>query len=173
MTFPPGPERGDMPEGGSGAAAPYTDATRARVAMAYEACELADLARATVPIGEDELRADGTVRSPGAALADAARVLRAAHRFFEAAAAFERLGGASPQLLAEMTDMAAHSAATRGGAGELGWWREHLAREPLEAALDLDDWVRHHADGDTDPGSAPVSGGLVRLAARRRDPQRP
>jgi hypothetical protein len=83
-----------MTESDTGTGAPYTDAARARLVMAYEACELAERARAAVPIGEHEVRPDGTTRSPGAMLADAVRVLAAAQRFFEAAAVFERVGGA-------------------------------------------------------------------------------
>ncbi|MFF2850882.1 hypothetical protein ACFVT5_31800 [Streptomyces sp. NPDC058001] len=162
-------------------AGPYTDATRARVVASYEACELAELARAAVPIGAHELNPDGTVRSAGSLLTDAAHVLAAAHRFFEAAAVYERLGGADWECVGDVLDVSAHTArerfapaearfraephspmATREGNG----WRAHLAREPLEAALDLDDWVRRHADGDTDLGVAPVSGGLVRQAPR-------
>ncbi|MFF7651025.1 hypothetical protein ACFZCY_14415 [Streptomyces sp. NPDC007983] len=177
-----------MTEGDTEAAAPYTDATRARLVMAYEACELADLARAAVPIGEHELHPDGTVHSPGATLADAARVLGAAHRFFEAAAVFERLGGASWQRIGDVLDVAPHTARGRfataearfreellspegagpaGALGEVSWWRAYMAREPLEAALDLDDWVLRHEDGGSDLGTAPVSGGLVRMDAGR------
>ncbi|MFI0713576.1 hypothetical protein ACH4SK_23550 [Streptomyces inhibens] len=172
-----------MTEGDTGAAAPYTEATRARLVTAYEACELADLARAAVPIGEHELHPDGTVHSPGSVLADAARVLKAAHRFFEAAAVFERLGGASWQLIGDALDIAPQTARVRfamaetrfreellspegtgstGADGEVSWWRAYMAREPLEAALDLDDWVLRHKDGDSDLGTTPVSGGLVR-----------
>ncbi|MPY57762.1 hypothetical protein FNH08_11455 [Streptomyces spongiae] len=173
-----------MAEGDTGAgAAPYTDAARARLVAAYEACELADLARAAVPIGEHELNADGTVRSPGALLADAARVLVAARRFVEAAAVFERLGGASWEIVGDVLGVPpstaracfraaearfreeAHSPTETvgkpGPLGELSWWRAHMAREPLEAALDLDDWVLRHQDGDSGLGTAPVSGGLT------------
>ncbi|GGZ41823.1 hypothetical protein [Streptomyces bluensis] len=180
-----------MTEGDKGTAAgPYTDAARARLVAAYEACELAELARAAVPIGEHELHPDGTVRSPGSVLADAARVLRAAQRFFEAAAVFERVGGADWERVGDVLGVPAHSARARfttaedrfrrgplspaeatgptgptgpaGSLGELSWWRAYMAREPLEAALDLDDWVLRHQDGDSGLGSAPVSGGLAR-----------
>jgi len=52
-------------------------------------------------------------------------------------------------------------------ADEAGRLRAHIAREPLETALDLDDWVLRHADGDGDLGTAPVSGGLARQGLRR------
>ncbi|GGJ90555.1 hypothetical protein GCM10011583_22470 [Streptomyces camponoticapitis] len=142
-------------EGGTGA--PYTDAARARLEMAFAAYELAELARTAVPIGEYELRPDGTARSAGSASADAAQVLAAALRFCEAAAAFERFGE-EPR-----------SGETKAPAGVGSWWRPYLAAAPLEAARDLDDWVLRHQDGDRDPGAAPVSGGLV----RRTDPPRP
>ncbi|MGW5862704.1 hypothetical protein ACWFRJ_11110 [Streptomyces sp. NPDC055239] len=161
------------------AESPYTDAARARLAMAHEACELAGLARAAVPIGEHELLPDGTARSPGSVLADAAGVLKAAHRFFEAAAVCERLGGASWQLIGDALGMEARSARARfaaaescfreelegggtvAGPGDAGWWRAYTAGNPLEAARDLDDWVLRHEDGDGGLGAAPVSGGLV------------
>ncbi|MFH8489021.1 hypothetical protein [Streptomyces longisporoflavus] len=148
---------------------PYTDATLARLAMAQEACELAELARAAVPIGEHELRGDGTVRSPGTVLAGAADVLRAAYRFFEAAAVCERTGGASWQLIGDVLGVEARTARARFAAAESsfveqlrspagpgegetpggpGWWRAYTAGSPLEAARDLDDWVLRHEDGD-------------------------
>ena len=174
-----------MIEGGSGATAPYTDAARARLVMAYEACELADLARAFVPIGEHELNPDGTNRWPGTVLADAARVLGAAQRFFEAAAVFERMGGADWQVIGDVLEVSARTAQVRfamaetafrellspergPAAGEAGRLRAYMAREPLEVALDLDDWVLPHEDGDSGLGTTPVSGGLVRRGPRRR-----
>ncbi|MGW6054532.1 hypothetical protein [Streptomyces sp. NPDC055189] len=175
----------DMADKDSGAAAssPYTDASLARLAMAHEACELAGLARAAVPIGEHELRSDGTARSPGSVLSDAADVLRAAHRFFEAAAVCERLGGAGWQLIADALGVEAQTARTRfaaaesrfreelrspGNPGGAAWWQDYTAGSPLEAARDLDDWVLRHEDGDGDLGTAPVSGGLARREGRRR-----
>ncbi|MBC9729190.1 hypothetical protein [Streptomyces sp. TRM68367] len=178
-----------MTEGDTGATAPYTDAARARLVMAYEACELAELARATVPIGEHELNPDGTTCSPGAVLADAARVLAAAQRFFEAAAVFERMGGADWQLIGDVLNVSPQTARVRfamaeagfreelrspertgtaRAADEVSWLRAYMAREPLEVALDLDDWVLRHEDGDSGIGTAPVSGGLVRKNPRRR-----
>ncbi|MFD0507881.1 hypothetical protein ACFQ0G_44185 [Streptomyces chiangmaiensis] len=74
--------------------------------MAYEACELANLARAAVPVGEHELDPDGTTRAPGTVLADAARVLAAAQRFFEAAAVFERVAGADWLLIGKILNVA-------------------------------------------------------------------
>ncbi|MEU6262419.1 hypothetical protein [Saccharopolyspora shandongensis] len=174
----------DMTESGAG---PYTDAARARLVMAYEACELADFARFAVPIGEHELNPDGTTRAQGTELAHAARVLALAERFFEAAAVFERVGGADWQVIGDVLDMSPETARARfamseaafwellspegtrstGAAGEVTSLRAYMVREPLEFALDLDDWVLRHRDGDNDLGTAPVSGGLV-----RRDPQR-
>lgn len=166
--------------------APYTDAARARLLMAYEACELADLARASVPVGERELNLDGTAASPGAALDGAAHVLRAARRLVAAAAVFERAGGAGWQLVGDVLEIPADLARARfardearfhrrlssagdpagahdaGGSDEADRLRTHMAREPLETALDLDEWVLDHAGGDARPGVAPVSGGLAR-----------
>ncbi|MFJ5259383.1 hypothetical protein ACIQAC_02730 [Streptomyces sp. NPDC088387] len=207
-----------MTDSDAEATAPYTEASRARLVMAYEACELADLARAAVPIGERELDPDGTAREPGAMLADAARVLAAAQRFLEAAVVFERMGGADWQLVGRVLNVSPHSARVRfamaeaafreelrypgrpgvsaapdsapasapdsapdltlgggpdggpphgAGAGTDRLWA-HMVREPLETALDLDDWVLRHEDGESGLGSAPVSGGLVRREPRRR-----
>lgn len=175
-----------MTESDTGTTAPYTDAARARLVMAYEACEVAERARAAVPIGEHELQPDGTTRSPGATLADAARVLSAAQRLLEAAAVFERVGGADWQLIGEVLKVSPQTARVRfamaeagfrdglllpegiGAAGEMTRLRVCMAREPLETALDLDDWVLRHEDGDSDLGTTPVSGGLVRTDRRRR-----
>ncbi|WP_069817119.1 hypothetical protein [Streptomyces sp. TP-A0874] len=178
-----------MTGSGTGAAAPYTDAARARLLMAYEACELADLARANVPIGEQELNPDGTTRTPGAVLADAARVLAAAQRFFEAAAVFERVSGADWQLIGDVLGVPPRTARVRftmseaafrrelpsaavsgsgAAGGEASSLRGHMIREPLETALDLDDWVLRHRDGEADLDTAPVSGGLARREPQRR-----
>ncbi|MFI5615434.1 hypothetical protein [Amycolatopsis sp. NPDC051903] len=169
----------DMTESG---AAPYTDAARARLVMAYAACELADFARFAVPIGEHELNPDGTTRAPGTELAHAARVLALAERFFEAAVVFERVAGADWQTIGDVLQVSPETARVRytrpeaafrqllspdearssGAAGEVTSLRAHLVGQPLEFALDLDDWVLRHRDGDHDLGTAPVSGGLVR-----------
>jgi hypothetical protein len=181
------PGAGGGTEGGTGGgtegAAPYTDTARARLLTAYEACELADLARAFVPVGEGELNSDGCVRSPGALLSDAAAVLEAARRFFAAAVVYERVGGADWQLVGDVLKVPARAARSRFAGHEARFrgrlscpeetgpaatgdeasrLRTYMAREPLEAALDLDQWVLDHADGDAAPGPAPVSGGLVR-----------
>jgi hypothetical protein len=169
----------DMIEDDCEPAGPCTDAARARLVMAYEACELADLARTCVPIGVEELCPDGTARSPGEVLADAARVVETAQRFFEAAVVFERVGGAGWEVVGEALGVPAHTARGRFAAAEEAF-RELLSREwagavreptglrgcmtgePWEVALDLDDWVLRHQDGDGDLGTKPVSGGLVR-----------
>ncbi|MFF1966286.1 hypothetical protein ACFVW5_22250 [Streptomyces sp. NPDC058232] len=180
----------DMIEDGTGATAAYTDAARARLVMAYEACELADLARAFVPIGEHELNPDGINRSPGTVLADALRVITAAQRFFDAAAVFERMSGADWQVIGDALEVSPRTARIRfamaeaafrellspervPAAGEGGRLRGYMAREPLEVALDLDDWVLRHEDGDSDLGTTPVSGSLVRRGLRRRAWTRP
>lgn len=167
-----GPEHEQLPyKRGPFTRPPLTDAARARLAMAYEACELAEAARAAVPIGEHELRPDGTTNAPGSVLSDAAHVLRAAQRFFEAAAVYERLGGASWQVVGDVLGVDAPTARARFTAGEscfreelraaesvsdtksstqTGWWWDYVAGNPLEAARDLDDWVLRHADADRD-----------------------
>lgn len=129
----------------------YTDASRARLALSFEACELSDLARAMVPIDE-----------PTHALAEAAEVLVAARRFLDAAVVVERTGGASWQLIGEVLGLSTAEARDRFQAAEArfrqrlhstdGEWRAYMLREPLEAAEDLDEWVG---------GGAPVSGGLT------------
>lgn len=161
-------------------AAPYSDATRARLELAFAAYELAELARAAVPIAEREPPPDATAaHAAGATLSEAAQVLTAAQRFFEAAAVFERLSGADWQAVGDTLNVSAHTARTRFAAsearfravqdpnesrGEASWWRPYLSAEPLEAARDLDDWVLRHADGDDGLGATPVSGALVRGA---------
>ncbi|MGW0705975.1 hypothetical protein ACWD4G_08410 [Streptomyces sp. NPDC002643] len=171
-----------MPQGDTEATAPYTDAARARLVMAYEACELSDLARAAVPIGQHELNPDGTTHSPGTVLADAARVLAAAHQLLEAAAVFERMAGADWQLIGDTLDISPQTARacfaipettfrenllSPETTGEMPHLRTHMAREPLETALDLDDWLLHHKNPDTTLDPTPVSGGLLRRASRQ------
>jgi hypothetical protein len=130
----------------------YTDASRARLVLSFEACELSDLARAMVPIDETTT-----------ALTDAAEVLVAARRFLDAAVVVERTGGASWQLIGDVLGLSsAAEARDRFEAAEARFrqrlhstddgWRTYMVREPLEAAEDLDDWVGS--------GGAPVSGGL-------------
>ncbi|MFD3520132.1 hypothetical protein [Streptomyces sp. NPDC058653] len=146
------------------AGAPYTDVARARLEMAFAAYELAELARTAVPVGVHELAPDGTAGpadsgGAGSALADAAQILAAAHRFHEAAVAFEHVRKGSRSA---GTDTAAKPEETR-------WWRAYLAVAPYEAAHDLDDWVLRHRDGDHGLSGAPVSGGLF----HRTDPSPP
>jgi hypothetical protein len=155
--------------------------------MAYAACELADFARFAVPIGEHELDPDGTTCVPGTALAHAARVLTFAKRFLEAAVMFERVGGADWQVIGGVLGVSPETARARyamsetafrallsdearstGAAGEVISLRAYMVSEPLEFALDLDDWVLRHSDGDTDLGATPVSGGLARRDTQRR-----
>jgi hypothetical protein len=141
--------------------APIGDAARARLVAAYAACALAELARAAVPVEPGSLHADGTPVHPGAVRADAGRVLAAAHRFVDAAVACERAGGAGWEEV---------EARLHGGADPFrGRWQAHAARDPLDAALDLDDWVRRHRDGDGDLGDAPVSAELLRASLPSRD----
>jgi hypothetical protein len=129
----------------------YTDTSRARLVLSFEACELSDLARSMVPIDE-----------PTTALADAAAVLVAAHRFLDTAVVVERTGGASWQLIGDVLGLSAAEARDRFAGAEAHFrqrlqstdseWRAYLVREPLEAAQDLDEWVG---------GGTPVSGGLT------------
>lgn len=168
------------------AAPPWTEAARARVALAYEAYELAELARAAVAVGPDELRGDGTSTAPGSALADAVRLVGAAHRLLTAAAVYERAAGADWRVVGAALNVSAGAARQRFVAAEARFrerprspgdesdaavgkpdgWRSYLLREPMEAARDLDDWVLRHQDGDGDLGGAPVSGPLLRPAPR-------
>ncbi|MEV0186897.1 hypothetical protein AB0I54_48215 [Streptomyces sp. NPDC050625] len=136
-------------------------------------------------MGENELNLDGTNPSPGTVLADAARVVAAAERFFQAAAVFERMSSADWQLIGDVLEVSARAARMRFAraetafrevlsperspvAGEAERLHAYMAREPLEIAFDLDDWVLRHADGDSDLGAMPVSGGLVRRDPRPR-----
>ncbi|WP_234443228.1 hypothetical protein [Streptomyces cellulosae] len=122
-------------------------------------------------------------------LADAARVLAVAQRLLEAAALFERMAGADWQLIGSILGVPPHTTRVRfamseaafreellspkgtrsgGAAEEASRLRVHMAREPLETALDLDHWVVRHEDGDSDLGTAPGFGGLVRRDLQRR-----
>lgn len=131
----------------------YTEGSRARLVMSFEACELSDLARALVPIDDD-----------CTALADAAQVLAAARRLLDAAVVARRAAGTSWQHIGDVLGLPAAEAQDRFSPAEArfrhqlcsagGGWRDHIVREPREAAEDLDEWVGH--------GAAPVSGGLRR-----------
>ncbi|MEV6282489.1 hypothetical protein [Kribbella sp. NPDC051770] len=117
----------------------------ARVALSYDACQLAETAGAAVPAGGEELVA-------------ARAVLQAADRYVESVVALARLRGSSWQQIAAALGRS-EDAVRRASRPEAGdWWREHLLDDPAEAACDLDDWVSRHLD--CDPGPAPVSGVL-------------
>ncbi|TDO44092.1 hypothetical protein EV643_117115 [Kribbella sp. VKM Ac-2527] len=120
----------------------YSPAARARVALSYEACQLAETARRAVPIAPTELHADGT---PAWALDIATDLLEATARYLEAVVVFTRLTGAHLDL--------------PEGPTTTDWWRTHLLQDPLEAAQDLDDWLHHHTDEPLPPN--PVSGPLA------------
>lgn len=110
----------------------------ARIALSYEACELAELARCAVP----------TDRSTTEAVAEAGRILQAAQRFLAAAVVAAEADGLPWPTIADLL--------TAGPAPSS--WRAHLLTDPYEAAEDLDEWVIRHAEED--PGPTPVSGVL-------------
>jgi hypothetical protein len=107
----------------------------ARIALSYEACELAELARLAVP----------TDRSTTEAVAEAGRILQAAQRFLAATILAAQADGIPWPTITNL--LAADPAPSS--------WRAHLLIDPHEAAEDLDDWVIRHAEED--PGPAPVS----------------
>ena len=161
----------------------FTEAARARLAMAYEACELADRARRSVPINPQEIRPAETASSAASALAEGERILDAARRYFESVVVFARLAGATWHVVGETIGLPEHIAkerfepaetrfrhqlhapvqpdSTSTGTTPGEWWRSYLTREPEEAARDPDDWVLRHLDGEDDPGPTPVSGNLT------------
>ncbi|QNP72155.1 hypothetical protein IAG44_23900 [Streptomyces roseirectus] len=156
-----------------------TPALRARLAASYEAYVLSDLARAAVPIPV----AAGT---PGALLTEAAGVLAAAHRLLDAAVVHERLAGAGWDLVGAVLGISPRAARVRFALAEAAFHEQlrplgaldtartaqlppYVLQEPLEAALDLDDWVLRHTDGDT-PGTTPVSGALLRTPRQPEGP---
>jgi hypothetical protein len=108
----------------------------ARIALSYEACELAELARLAVP----------TTRSTTEAVADAAQILQAAHRFLAATIIAAEADGLPWPVIANLLDAGDAASST---------WRTRLLANPHEAAEDLDDWVIRHAEEP--PGPAPVS----------------
>lgn len=158
-----------MTESDTGTTAPYTDAARARVVMAYEACEVADRARAAVPIGEHELQPDGTTRSPGAMLADAARVLSAAQRFLEAAAVFERVGGADWQLIGDVLGVSPQTARVRFAMAEAGFRDGLRFPEGIGAAGEVTRlWARLHGQETAGNGPRPRRLGTTPRGRRQR-----
>ena len=75
--------------------APYTDASLARLTLAHEASELADSARAFVPIHPSELRSTGGGGTGGSMVEDAARLRAQADQVLTLAVVYERLAGTS------------------------------------------------------------------------------
>jgi hypothetical protein len=125
------------------------DEAVARVALSYEACQLAETAGAAVPTAVEELAA-------------ARAVLRATDRYVDAVVAVARSRGESwPQIAAALGRSEESIRCAERPADD--WWRTHLRQDPEEAAVDLDDWVGRHLDRDAGP--APVSGVLRRPAA--------
>jgi hypothetical protein len=112
----------------------------ARIALSYEACELAELAGAAVP----------TDRSTPEAVAQAAQILQAAHRLLTTAVLAAQADNIPWPEIATLLTPTAQVATS---------WRTHLLANPHEAAEDLDDWVTRHAE--TDPGPTPVSQILI------------
>jgi hypothetical protein len=108
----------------------------ARIALSYEACDLAELARLAVP----------TDRSTAEAIAEAGRILQAAQRFLAATIQAAEAEGIPWPVIADLLTSAEPNHST---------WRTHLLTNPHEAAEDLDDWVLRHAEED--PGPTPVS----------------
>ncbi|MGC4942511.1 hypothetical protein [Kribbella sp. DT2] len=124
------------------------DEAVARVALSYEACQLAETAGAAVPAAVEELAA-------------ARAVLQATDRYVDAVVAFARSRGESWQQIAAALGRSEESIRCVVQPAD-DWWRTHLLQDPDEAAVDLDDWVGRHLD--CDPGPAPVSGVLGRQA---------
>jgi hypothetical protein len=163
---------------------PFTEAARARMVLAAEAAALADTLRGLVPIGEHELRPDGTDQYATEWVADAASVVSAANGLLRAAVIAARLGGVTWHDIGDVLDVSKQAVTERfdrevrqfeselrslenpdhtGKSGELRWRLHHAALDPESVALTLDTWVAEHADPGDDPGPAPVSGGLTRM----------
>lgn len=170
-------------------AAPYTEATKARLVLAAELAELADFARGLVPIGEHVLREDGSATFAGEVVADMARIAATGRRLLEMAVVYARLGKTTWEQIGAVLDVTHQSAQERfrpaverfreellspenpdytGEFGQLQWRLAWAARDPEAAARDLDEWVleqpRHPGDGEPDP--TPVSGHLARMSPR-------
>lgn len=115
----------------------------ARLAIAWEACQLSEAARAAV-------RIDG---EPDELLARANQVLQAAERYAAAVHSITCRETADHQA----PEHQAPDPQARGDQAD--WWRSN----PDEAAADLDDWLVRHQDGE-DLGPAPISHALEALA---------
>ncbi|GAA1557142.1 hypothetical protein GCM10009789_08110 [Kribbella sancticallisti] len=105
-----------------------SDEALARLAVAWEACQLSEAARLIVSAEDPIAQAD--------------EVLEAAQRFTQAIAELAQQHGTKWQPEPRTNDD--------------GWWRTNLHHHPEEAAQDLDDWAIRHQDGE-DLDSAPVS----------------
>jgi hypothetical protein len=102
----------------------------ARLAVAWEACQLSEAARSVVA-------ADDPV-------ALAAGVIESAQRFTRAVSELAEQQGTTWKPPTEAADT---------------WWRANLRDHAEETARDLDDWVLRHQDGEH-TGPAPVSARL-------------
>jgi hypothetical protein len=113
----------------------------ARLAIAWEACQLSEAARAAVRIDGD----------PDELLARANGVLQAAERYAAAVHSLTCRNSVDHQPETQPEPRPDHQAT----AHQAAWWHS----TPEEAAADLDEWLIRHQDGE-DLGPAPVSRAL-------------
>lgn len=178
-------------------AAPYTDATRARMALAAAAQELADSARAFVPIPPGSLRSSGGSDVDAVEIEDAVRLLARAEEVLECMVVFAVISGATWDVVGDGLGTARQNA-NKKYKEAVARFREALAQpmalkpdgtsylrladaahDPEVWASRLDAWVeRHHEPHEFRIAARPVSDGLarlhpqlelMRLQARRRE----
>jgi hypothetical protein len=176
------PERATRP----GGPPPYTEASRAQLVFSANVAELADRLTGLVPIGAHELAADGTARSAAGRVEEAAAIVASAQQLLRDAVVTARLGNVTWDQVGAALDVTGSSAQERfvkvveqfrlelysprdphyaGEFGQIEFRLDPAAREPEQAAADLDEWVRRRHDPTTDLelAEAPVSGGLARM----------
>jgi hypothetical protein len=164
--------------------APYTDASRARLAVSLEAQELSDLARRWVNVPPGELRSSGSGGDRGGTVEAVRRLCAQADWVMTQAVVYERVGGSTWEQIGEALGVSKQAAHERyagaerefrealrepEGVGESGEPYIRLnaaAYEPDRFARDLDAWARRHREPtDAFDDARPVSGQLARMDA--------
>jgi hypothetical protein len=167
--------------------APWTDATRARLAVSMAAQELADSLAGWVPISPNELSTSGSRRRSSTldatSMDDAERLRSMIDSFIVAVAVYEVIAGATFEMIGEdlgisrqsaharyadaVADFKARLAEPYGVHERTGMRFKRLppgADDPDYWGPRLDAWYRQHRrDSDPHQGEHPVTGGMTRL----------
>jgi hypothetical protein len=157
----------------------YSPASLPRLDLSDQARELAEAARALVPTVADAHARDGEF------VADAAELVRTAHRLLESAVLHERMKGTSWERIGvDLGGISRQVAQERYAEAERefrlrvlhAWLRPEIAGSVLttadrlaQAVARLTAWAEsHHRDSEDDLGPDPVSAGLAPMSTAER-----